>query len=299
MLVLTFAEYTQQAERLALALGNNLAIVDVHHFPDGESRIRLPAKLPKHVIVCRSLDQPNEKLVELLLCAETARQLGAQHLTLVAPYLCYMRQDVAFTPGESVSQKIIGRYLAGQFDAVVTVDPHLHRVARLDQAVPAKRAIALTAAETIGTFLAQQHDQALLIGPDEESEQWVAAAARAAGWAHVTARKERQGDRAVQVRLPDIPGGTTTAIIVDDIASTGHTIAAAARELRARGVATIDAAVTHGLFEPGAVEFMRDAGVQRIWHTDSVSSRGDGIPLAQAIATALKHETTRNSNAKN
>ncbi|MCZ4328253.1 ribose-phosphate pyrophosphokinase-like domain-containing protein, partial [Brachybacterium paraconglomeratum] len=84
----------------------------------------------------RSLDQPNEKLVELLLAARTARTLGAPHLTLVAPYLPYMRQDIAFSPGEAVSQRIVGPFLASLVDAVITVDPHLHRVASLRDVVP-------------------------------------------------------------------------------------------------------------------------------------------------------------------
>ena len=103
--------------------------VERHRFPDGESRIRLPERLAGRVVVFARLDAPNDKLVELMLLARTARELGATELSLVAPYLCYMRQDVAFVPGEAVSQRIVGRFLAGLFDEVITVDPHLHRVA--------------------------------------------------------------------------------------------------------------------------------------------------------------------------
>ncbi len=103
--------------------------------------------------VCRSLDRPNDKLIELLLAAEAARELGARHLTLVAPYLCYMRQDAAFRPGEAVSQRIDGRFLARSFDAVVTVDPHLHRTARLGDAVPAARACRERGAARASAFV--------------------------------------------------------------------------------------------------------------------------------------------------
>ena len=69
-----------------------------------------------------------------------------QRLLLVAPYLAYMRQDIAFHPGEAVSQRIVGPFLASLFDAVVTVDPHLHRVATLHEAVPAAHTVALSGA---------------------------------------------------------------------------------------------------------------------------------------------------------
>jgi ribose-phosphate pyrophosphokinase len=147
--------------------------IERHRFPDGELKVRLPASLSEHVVLQRSLDQPNEKLLELLLAAQTARQLGAKQLTLVAPYLAYMRQDIAFTPGEAVSQRIVGRFLADLFDAVITVDPHLHRVATLQEAVPVHRAVALSGAPLLADLIAVRRPGAMLIGPDSESAQWL------------------------------------------------------------------------------------------------------------------------------
>ena len=128
MLVLGFPDYDRQASALAKALNAPYRLIELHRFPDGESQLRLPPALPGQVVLCRSLDRPNGKLVELLLAAGCARQLGASQLILVAPYLCYMRQDKAFRTGEAISQQIVGNFLAGLFDTLVTVDPHLHRV---------------------------------------------------------------------------------------------------------------------------------------------------------------------------
>jgi ribose-phosphate pyrophosphokinase len=124
--LLYFEDETQFALQLAHDAGLTPALIQRHRFPDGELKLRLPSALPSHVVVLRSLVNPNEKLVELLLVARTARSLGAQRLTLVAPYLAYMRQDIAFHPGEVVSQRVVGQFLASLFDAVITVDPHLH-----------------------------------------------------------------------------------------------------------------------------------------------------------------------------
>ena len=165
MRVLGFSDYAFQGRRLAQALSVPFVLVEHHLFPDGESLIRLPTDLPPQVILCRALDNPNNKLIELLLTAETARRQGVKRLTLVAPYLCYMRQDTAFRPGEAVSQRIVGRFLADLFDAVVTVDPHLHRVHTLAEAVPARRADALSAAPAMGRFLKERSARPLLVGP--------------------------------------------------------------------------------------------------------------------------------------
>ena len=114
--ILGFSDYAEPSQRLASELGARHALIDVHRFPDGESKITMPPALAGHLVFCRSLDHPNDKLIELLLAARTARASGATTLTLVAPYLCYMRQDIAFHPGEAISQRIVGRMLADMFD---------------------------------------------------------------------------------------------------------------------------------------------------------------------------------------
>ena len=195
--LLHFEEDAAAAGRMASAAGLSTRVVLRHRFPDGELRLRLPPTLPDRVVVWRSLNDPNQKLVELLLVAQTARTLGAQHLTLVAPYLAYMRQDIAFNPGEAVSQRVVGRFLAGLFDAVITVDPHLHRVHTLQEAVPVPDAVALSGAPVLADWVALKRPNAVLIGPDEESLQWVAQAAARHGWDHAVCRKLRHGDRAV------------------------------------------------------------------------------------------------------
>ena len=154
-LVLGFPESYEQARELAELAGISYADIEIHKFPDGESKVTLPAhliKTCKHIIIYRSLDHPNEKLIELLLAAEGIKRIGGIKLTLIAPYLSYMRQDKAFNPGEVISQKVIGKFLAERFDAVITVDSHLHRIDKLSQAIPAKLALNLTATEPMALF---------------------------------------------------------------------------------------------------------------------------------------------------
>jgi len=288
MIILAFPDYLSQAQRLAARLDAPLAEVVLHHFPDGESLIRLPPLLPEHVIVCRSLNQPNDKLIELLLCATTARELGAKRLTLVTPYLSYMRQDIANQPGEAVSQRIVGKLLADLFDDVLTVDPHLHRISALTQAIPIKNAISLTAADEIGSFLKQQFNHALLLGPDSESKQWVAAIAENIGFDYVIAKKNRLGDKQVEMSLPDGDYRNKPVIIIDDMASTGRTLAKAAGLLQAAGSKDIYAVVTHALFCDDAYAHILKSGIKTIWSTDSIDHPSSCIKLDALLADAIK-----------
>lgn len=288
MMILAFPDYLSQAQRLAACLGIPLAEVALHHFPDGESLIRLPPLLPEHLIICRSLNQPNDKLIELLLCATTARELGGQRLTLVAPYLSYMRQDIANQPGEAVSQRIIGKLLAELFDDVLTVDPHLHRISSLTQAIPIKNAVSLTAAHEIGLFLKEQFKHAVLLGPDSESKQWVGAIADNIGFDYAIADKNRLGDKQVEMSLPDRDFCKQSVVIIDDMASTGRTLAKAAGLLQAAGCKDIYAVVTHALFCGDAYAHILKAGVKNIWTTDSIDHPSSCIRLDALLAEAIK-----------
>jgi len=288
MLILAFPDYLSQAQRLAAGIDAPLVEAVLHHFPDGESLIRLPPSLPEHLIVCRSLNQPNDKLIELLLCANTARELGVKRLTLVAPYLSYMRQDIANQPGEAVSQRIIGKLLADLFDDVLTVDPHLHRISSLTQAIPIKNAISLTAADDIGVFLKEKFKHALLLGPDSESEQWVGAIAGNIGFDYAIADKNRLGDKQVEMSLPDGDYRNHPVIIIDDMASTGRTLAKAAGLLQAAGSKDIYAVVTHALFCDDAYAHILKAGVKTIWSTDSIDHPSSCIKLGALLAGAIK-----------
>ncbi len=285
-LLLGFEEYRTQAQALAEAAGMPYEDVYIHHFPDGESLVRLPAELPEQVVFCRSLDRPNSKLIELILAAAEARELGARHLTLVAPYLCYMRQDKSFHSGEVVSQKVIGSLLAEHFDALITVDPHLHRVHNLAEAVPTAHSVALSATGPIADFLAQERPDALLVGPDGESEQWVSAVARKAGLDYVVGTKTRSGDLEVTI---DLEGDfkDRRVVLLDDMASTGRTLEVAATIVRRQSPASISAIVTHALFVDGAIERMLNAGLWHVWSTDSIPHESNKIPLAGLIAPAL------------
>lgn len=287
-MLLAFDDEAGFARSLAAAAGLELAPIARHRFPDGELKLTLPARLPEHVVLLRTLDHPNEKLVELLLAAQTARTLGVRQLTLVAPYLAYMRQDMAFAPGEAVSQRIVGRFLAGLFDAVITVDPHLHRTETLAQAVPARRAIALSAAPLIGRFIGEQGLRPLLVGPDRESDQWVAQAAAAGGFEYAVGRKTRHGDHQVEIELPAVELRGRHVVLVDDVASTGRTFARAAQAAYAAGAARVDVAVTHPLFVGDALEALAAAGVREIWSTDSIAHPSNRVELAPALAAALR-----------
>ncbi|WDE14591.1 ribose-phosphate diphosphokinase [Thalassomonas haliotis] len=273
---------------LAAELDFPCAKVAVHHFPDGESKITLPAELPETVVICRSLHRPNEKLLELVLTAETARAMGVKRLLLAAPYLCYMRQDIAFHPGEAVSQKIIGQLLAQYFNDVITVDPHLHRIDTLKQAVPANHAVSLKATEPMAQYLRKNFVNPVIVGPDEESRQWVSAVAGVYDWEFYIAEKQRFDDHEVEVNLQQLTPDGRDLVIIDDIASTGGTLVQTARQLRMFNPASLSVIVTHAFFIGNAMSELKKAGVHNIWSSDAIPHQSNVFSVIAVVAKAVK-----------
>ena len=287
MVVLGFESSWQQATRLAQCLSVPCSLIQCHRFPDGESRIKVPTGLPPTVLFVVSLDNPNAKLIELLLAVAASRRHGCQRAILVAPYLCYMRQDIEFEPGQAVSQLIIGDLLSSRLDGIITVDPHLHRINHLSESFTHCEAISLSAAGEIGRYLKPGADNRMLVGPDEESEQWVKTASDTSGLPYCIARKVRHGDRDVEVALPDENLSGKHAILLDDVISSGHTIKQAAQALMRAGCVQVDAVCTHGLFAPGAPEALTEAGITQVVSCNSIPHPSNQIDLSPLIKDAV------------
>lgn len=147
--------------------------------------------------------------------------------------------------------------------------------------------IVLSGAFLLSDLIAARRQQPLLVGPDEESAQWVALAASRHGFDHATCRKIRHGDRSVHVALPGVAVTGRQVVLLDDVASTGHTIARAARLLLAAGAASVDVAVTHALLAGDALQVILDAGVGDLWSTDCINHSSNSVSMAATIGGAL------------
>jgi ribose-phosphate pyrophosphokinase len=260
----------------------------VHRFPDGESLVRARPPAAREAIVVCSLADPDAKLLPVLLAADALRRCGARRVLLVAPYLPYMRQDRAFRRGEPISQRVMAGLLGGAFDRVLTVQAHLHRTKHLAEVFPCA-ARSLSAAPLLARFCRVHPEVGLVVGPDEESAPWVRGGARGVALPWAVCSKERLGDHRVRIEVPELPGlpRSGRVLLVDDIASSGATLAAAARVLRRRGVRHVDALVVHALFAPGSLRRIRGAGIERIASCDTVPHATNRIAVAPLLAAAL------------
>lgn len=291
-----FAESAGPARRLAGLLNARFEMVDTHIFPDGERRVRV-GQTGRHAILYRSLNDPrsrdpDDKLIEVLLAAAALRARGAGKITLIAPYLAYMRQDIAFHPGEAVSQKVIGKLLGAAVDAVIAVDPHLHRTRNLAAVFGKGKGVAISAAPAFVALLRGEKvaPDTVIVGPDAELEGQVRRLAEPLGLEFMTAEKRRRSDREVSIRLPKaalLKG--RPVVLFDDMVSTGATLCQCALLAGQAGTASIEALAVHALYGPGEEAAFEAAGIARLRSSDSLPHPSNAVALAPLLCAALTH----------
>jgi ribose-phosphate pyrophosphokinase len=275
------------AARLAEAGGWKIGSIESRRFPDGESYVRILSDIDSGSVdlVC-TLAHPDDSFLRLAFSADAARSLGAREVTLIAPYLSYMRQDRRFKPGEGLSSKTFARLLSSIFDRLITVDPHLHRYPALS-ALYTMPTNTLHAAPLLADWIAAEIQKPLVIGPDEESEQWVSAIAARVGAPYTVLNKIRHGDRSVDVALPDLsPWRGCQPVLVDDIASSGGTLIEAARRIPLQGFPRPACVVVHGIFADESYQRLQ-ALAERVVSTDSVPHESNAIGLASLVANSI------------
>jgi ribose-phosphate pyrophosphokinase len=285
--LLPFPAQHDLAQGMATLLQVRLGRLEWRRFPDGESLVAIDEAIDgASVAIVSSLHHPDDMALALRFAAATAREFGARRVGLIAPYLAYMRQDKRFHDGEAVSAPLFARFLEETFDWLVTVDPHLHRTPNLSALyrMPARR---VAAAPLVADWIRDEVPDAVIIGPDGESEQWVSEIARRAKVPHQVLNKIRRGDRDVEVSLPDLEAAQgRTPVIVDDIVSSGRTVIEALGHLNRLGLRDAVCIAIHAVFAQDAFQQVLAAGAARVVSTDSISHPSNAISLAPLLVQA-------------
>jgi ribose-phosphate pyrophosphokinase len=288
-LLFAFPGNERLASILAPLIGAETGQAMLRHFPDGESYWRYDTPVAgRNVALLCTLDRPDGKALALMFAAAAAHELKAARVGVIAPYLAYMRQDHRFHPGEAVTSGTFAKIVSSEIDWLVTVDPHLHRRSSLNEiySVPAR---ALHAAPLIAQWIRDNVDKPLLIGPDRESEQWVAAVARGADAPHIVLRKIRRGDRQVEVSVPDLTQWSERApVLVDDIISTGQTMIVTLKHLKDKGLPPPVCIGVHGIFAGNALDELMQAGAARVVTTNTISHGTNGIDVSDLLADGVR-----------
>jgi len=278
--------------KIAEALSCKVIDFESRRFPDGERYLRFTQDLPDETaVITQSLyKDPDGLMMEYIFLAKTALSLGAKRVVGAFPYMAYLRQDSSFKPGEAISAHIITQTIeSAPTSEVLTLDSHLHRIHSLSGLfnIPA---VNLSAIPSLAERLVSEctPKDPVVVAPDSEAAQWASLAAPVFNADAVVMQKVRLGDTSVEIDLGQVTPAGRDIILVDDIISTGGTIAQVARQLKGKGAAHIHALITHGLFAEGAYERVAEAGVEHLITSDSVPNRFSRVSVAPVFAKAIR-----------
>jgi ribose-phosphate pyrophosphokinase len=293
---------------IAQSLGQPLAAHEERDFEDGEHKTRpLDPVRNADAYVVQSLhggpvESANDKLCRLLFFIGALKDAGAARVTAVVPYLCYARKDRRTKSNDPVAT----RYVAALFeavgtDAVVTLD--VHNPVAYENAFRCPT-VTLTAAPLFVDYAKSLGRENLcVVSPDPGGvkraelfrEALEAALGRPISKGFVDKRRSA-GVVSGDLFVGDV--AETTALIIDDLISTGGTLLRAAHAARKAGAKRVIALVTHGLFMPGAAEVLADPAIDRLVVTDAVPpfrldpsaahSKIDTIAVAPLLANAIR-----------
>ncbi|MCD6461879.1 MAG: ribose-phosphate diphosphokinase [Thermoplasmata archaeon] len=281
MIVIPGTASTMLAKALAETLDATLAEVEAKKFPDGENYIRLHTEVKGERVVIVQTTHPDDRIIELFLLQDCAREMGAGEITTIIPYYGYGRQDKLFNPGEVISAKTIAKRIEMESDRVITVDIHAKGVLGWFS-VPVEDVSGIP---PLARRLREEGVD-MILSPDKGAVGRARTAAEIIGCPWDFMEKTRIDGHTVTMKAKNLDVKGATVAIVDDIIATGGTMRTAADHLKRQGADRVIAACTHGLFASNALPRLEEV-FDLIISTDTIENPTTSVTVAGELARIL------------
>ncbi len=277
--------------KISQQIGGKVGKLVIRQFPDEETYVKIESDVKDaNVIIVASLDRPNTKIIPLVFVANTAKDLGAKRVTILATYLAYMRQDKMFTQGEGVTSQYFASLLSLCVDELITVDPHLHRRKSLNE-IYSINTVVISAVDKIAEWIKQHVESPIIIGPDQESEQWVSTVAQKANAPFTVLNKIRRGDDDVEISIPHIDQyQNCVPVLVDDIISTAKTMIETINQLKKLNMKYPICVAVHAIFSKNAYLNLLAAGAVKVITCNTIKHESNAIDLSGTIVKRLSFD---------
>jgi ribose-phosphate pyrophosphokinase len=270
------------AVNLATRLQQPLLHTIYKRFPDDEFYVRLLDDIRGQDVVIVQTAYPDPKIIELLLIQDAVHDAGAKKITTILPYFGYSRQDKKFEDGEAISARAIAQHISVHADCVITVDPHKEHILKFFT-VPA---YSCSAVSTIAQYLKEKNID-FILAPDKGAKERAKEAAAHINCEYDYLEKTRIDGTTVKITPKELDARGKHVAIIDDIISTGGTMANSIKELKKQGAKTVSVACSHGLFIGDAKEKLLTADCDEIISTDTIETEFSKISAAECIAETL------------
>jgi len=270
------------AEDISKKLKQPLARTTIKRFPDDEWYVRVLDDIKGEDVLIVQTTYPDTKIIELLLLQDAVYEAGANKIIIVIPYFGYCRQDKKFETGESISARAIAEHISLHADYVITVDPHKDYLLDFFN-VPA---ISCSAVSEIANYLKMKEIN-FVLAPDKGAKKTAKEAGNIIGCEYDYMDKTRIDANTVEIKPKKLEARNKNVALIDDIISTGGTMAKSIKELKKQGARKTLVACTHGLFIDGAKEKLYSNGCDEIISTDTIENEFSKVKVAPVVIDAL------------
>jgi ribose-phosphate pyrophosphokinase len=280
-------------------------LIESRKFPDGEGYVRVPSEsfgiIRSEPVILVSNTFPDSGIMRTILMLEAINDIrkgdlenlkneGEQIMDnvgpgifLAVPYYGYARQDKRFSPGETVSARVISEILGRSCDGMVILDLHEPKV--LDGSE--LKIGFVSSMPEIADVLEKEVNPDFILSPDKGAIDRASEVAKIGGWEFSYLEKTRIDAHTIEHQAKDLDVNGKVVAIVDDMISTGGTICRASDALRRQGAKAVYAACTHGLFTGGALSKLANH-VDGVYTTDSLRNPRSVVSSAPALARGIK-----------
>jgi ribose-phosphate pyrophosphokinase len=266
------------AEDLSKNLKIPIANTISKRFPDDELYVRIIDDISKEHVIIIQTTYPDYNIIELFLLQNAAEEADAKEISVVIPYFGYARQDTKFQNGEPISAKALANLISLNADRVITVDPHKEHI--LD--FFSTNAFSCSAVPEIAKYLKEKNID-LILAPDKGALERAKQASKIIGCDFDYMDKTRINGTTVEIKPKKLDALNKNVAIIDDIISTGGTMALSILELKKHGAKKVSVACTHGLFAGDAVKKLNSAGCDEIISTDTIHSDYSKVRISPCL----------------
>jgi ribose-phosphate pyrophosphokinase len=274
------------AEDISKSLSIQLVDTIIKRFPDGELYVRILDNIDNENILLIQNTYPDLNIIELFLLQDAIKQLGANKIITIIPYYGYARQDKIFEKGEVISAKSLAKIISINTDEIITIDPHKEHI--LDFfSIPASSISAIN--DLSNYFMDKNLD--LIIAPDKGAIDRVEKAANILDCDYDYMEKTRIDGYKIKIKPKNFEVKNKNIAIIDDIISTGGTMAKSIKELKKQNAKKVYVACTHGLFAGEAINKLKSAKCDEIISTDTIYNQFSKVKIANTI---VKYITLKN-----
>ena len=288
MIIIPGPASTELGRKIADILKIEAIPVEFKRFPDGESYIRFDGNVEnEHVVIVQTTSPPqNERLIQLFIIADNAKDQKAKSITAVIPYFAYARQDKRFRSGEAFSVKTLMKLLEKcGVDRIITVNSHNPTILRTFKIhIDDLPAISLLAEH----FKKKGFDGAFSLSLGKKALDTAVQANKVleGGYGCISTQRNRVTGK-VTIEKESLSVKNRNVIIFDDIISSGGTMIKAVKLVKAEGADRVFAACVHPLLIGNSKDRILKSGADEIVGTDCVPSPVSVVSVAPLIAEAL------------